>query len=111
MPDAAQASVTSSMNGSLDGCREPQELLMMCGRLPASGLAPVESVGSSIHWPESINAVSEGQQPFAAIHRTPGATPIWFAPSAPAMVPIVWVPWPSVSHGAPSHSPATSYQL
>jgi hypothetical protein len=49
MPDAVQASVMSSMNGSLEGCVVPHELLMMFGRLVASGFAPVASVGSSIH--------------------------------------------------------------
>ena len=111
MPEAVQASVTSSMNGSLDGAVVPHELLMMLGRLLASGFCPLRSVGSSIHCPEEISAASDGQHPFAAIHLTSGATPIWLAPSAPAMVPMVCVPWPSVSHGAVAHSPAASNQL
>src|SRR4051794_31636042 len=49
IPDAVQALVTSSMNGSFDGAVVPHELLMMFGRLPASGFAPSRSVGSSIH--------------------------------------------------------------
>ena len=36
----------------------------------------------------------------ASIHFAAGATPIWLAPpSSPTMVPMVWVPWPKVSHG------------
>ncbi len=89
MPDAAHAFVTSSKKVSNDGWVVPQELLMMFGRLLASGFAPVWSVGSSSHCPELISAVSDGQQPSAAIQRTPGATPM---PVAPAIVPIVWVP-------------------
>ena len=74
---------------------------MMFGRLVASGFSPSRSVGASIHWPEEISAASEGQQPLAAIHFAPGATPIWLAaPSSPTIVPIVCVPWPLVSHGA-----------
>ena len=57
----------------------PQELLMMFGRLVTSGLSPSRSVGASIHWPDEISAASEGQQPLAAIHLAPGATPIWLA--------------------------------
>src|SRR6478609_5337760 len=104
IPDAAQAASTSSMNGSLLGSSVPQELLMMSGRLLTSGFAPARSVGASIHWPEEISASSEGQQPLAVIHFAPGATPtLLAAPSSPTIVPIVWVPWPSLSHGAPPH--------
>src|SRR5882757_6685201 len=107
MPEAVQASVTSSMNGSFEGAVLPQELLMTFGRLLASGFCPARLVGSSIHWPELISASSLGQQPFAAIHLTPGATPIWLpAPSSPAIVPIVWVPWPLPSDGAFGEVPA-----
>ena len=49
MPEAAQAAWMSSMNGSLDGIWLPHELLMMFGRLLASGFCPSRSVGSSIH--------------------------------------------------------------
>ena len=71
----------------------------------ASGFSPLRSVGSSIHSPDSMRAVSLGQQPLAAIHRAPGATPIWLpAPSSPTIVPIVCVPWPLPSHGASPHS-------
>ncbi len=49
MPESFQALVMSSMNGSFDGWVEPQELLMMFGRLLASGFCPARSVGSSIH--------------------------------------------------------------
>src|SRR5215510_5036738 len=79
MPEAFHAAVISSMNGSFDGAVLPHELLMMFGRLLASGFCPLRSVGSSIHWPEEIRAWSLGQQPFAVIHLTSGATPIWFA--------------------------------
>src|SRR5690606_3587322 len=103
MPDASQAALMSSMNGALEGPSVPQELLTMFGRLPASGFSPSRSVGSSIHCPDSIRASSLGQQPLAAIHLAPGATPIWFSPpSSPIIVPIVWVPWlnwRSMSHG------------
>ena len=93
MPEFSQASSMSSMNGSLDGSVEPHELLMMLGRLLASGFWLSRSVGSSIHWPEAISAASLGQQPLAAIHLALGATPTWLpAPSSPTIVPIVWVP-------------------
>ena len=49
MPDAVQALVMSSMNGSFEGCVVPHELLMMFGRLLASGFCPARLVGSSIH--------------------------------------------------------------
>src|SRR3954451_9079604 len=112
MPDAVQALVTSSMNGSLEGEVVPHELLMTFGRLLASGFWPARLVGSSIHWPELISAASLGQQPLAAIHLTPGATPTWLpAPSSPAIVPIVWVPWPLPSAGALGEVPAASNQL
>jgi hypothetical protein len=36
-----------------------------------------------------------------AIHRAPGAMPIWLpASSSPTIVPTVWVPWPLSSQGA-----------
>ena len=48
-------------------------------------------------------------QPLAAIHRASGATPIWFAPpSSPTMVPMVWVPWPLLSHGSSEGLPQIS---
>src|SRR6478609_11064314 len=112
IPDAAQAASTSSMNGSLLGSSVPQELLMMSGRLLTSGFSPSRSVGASIHSPDAISASSEGQQPLAVIHFAPGATPIWLLPpSLPTMVPIVWVPCSSTSHGAPPQVPLASNQL
>ena len=82
----------------------PHELLTMSGRRSGRGLAPLRSVGARIHCAEASRAVSEQlfvSQPLAAIHCAPGATPIWLpAPSSPTMVPMVWVPWPLLSHGA-----------
>ena len=112
IPEAAQAFCTSSMNGSLLGTRVPHELLMMFGRLVTSGFSPSRSVGASIHSPDSISAASEGQHPLAWIQVAPGATPIWLAPpSSPTIVPIVWVPWPSVSQGASPQVPEASKEL
>ena len=48
MPDAAQASSTSSMNGSLLGTCEPHELLMMFGSLGHVGVLAGE-VGRREH--------------------------------------------------------------
>ena len=74
---------------------------MMLGRLVGSGFWPARFLGASIHWPDAISAASDGQHPLASIQVAPGATPIWLAaPSSPTIVPIVWVPWPLVSHGA-----------
>ena len=75
---------------------------MMSGRLLTSGFAPEVSVGARVHWPLASRLASEHplvSQPLAAIQRAPGATPIWLAPSAPTIVPIVCVPWPLLSHG------------
>ena len=76
----------------------------MSGARSGRGLAPVRSVGASIHCAGGSSAASEQvfvSQPLAAIHFAPGATPIWLpAPSSPTMVPIVWVPWSLLSHGA-----------
>ncbi|URN06942.1 hypothetical protein LUW74_28900 [Actinomadura madurae] len=113
IPDAAHASRTSSMSGSSVGEEEPHELLTMCGRFDTSGFRPSASVGASIHWPDATRSASvQVAQPLAAIQRTPGATPIWLpSPSSPAIVPIVCVPWPLLSQGAPSHLPEASNQL
>lgn len=47
-------------------------------------------------------SVVDGLKMRTAIHFAPGATPIWFEPSGsdPTIVPIVWVPCPSVSAGS-----------
>ena len=78
---------------------------MICGRRAGSAPDPSSRVGASIHWPDSSSALSEqllDSQPFAAIQRAPGATPMLFAPpSPPTIVPIVWVPWLLLSHGIP----------
>ncbi len=56
-------------------------------------------------------------QPLAVIHFACGATPIWFgpgSPSSPTIVPIVCVPWLTLSHGTSDGLPHTfegSYQL
>ena len=57
----------------------------------------------------------KGSQPLAVIHSTPGATPVSGVngpgPSPPAIVPIVCVPWPTLSHGSPGHVFDGSHQL
>lgn len=80
---------------------------MTWGRRSGRGLAPLRSVGASIHWPEAMSAGTEhptrprASQPLAAIQRAPGATPMAVPPaSPPTMVPTVWVPWPWLSHGS-----------
>ena len=112
MPESIQACWMSSPNGSVGTPETPHELLMMLGRLDASGFSPSRSSGSSIH---SIASRKRSKSPceiaFDAIHRAPGATPIWFAPpSLPTIVPIVCVPWSCSSCGN-SESPKTSNQL
>src|SRR5262245_55462214 len=99
MPAATHDWTMSRKNSSPP--HPPQELLTTSGR----GVWPLRSVGAIIHWPDAISAEYEQESyshPLAAIHRAPGATPIWFWPvgSSPAMVPMVWVPWPLLSHGA-----------
>ncbi len=102
IPDARQAFTVARYQVSPPP--PPQELLTMFGRRSGRGFAPARSVGARIHWPEASSAASEQlllSQPFAAIHRAPGATPIWLpAPSSPSIVPMVWVPWLLLSHGA-----------
>ncbi len=88
----------------------------MCGARSGRGFWPFASVGATIHWPEASSEASEQEldsQPLAAIHFAPGATPILLAPpSSPTIVPIVWVPWSLLSHGAaPAQTPAGSNQL
>ena len=63
----------------------------------------MRSLGASIHCPDCIRALSEqllDSHPLAVIQVARGATPIWLEPrSSPTMVPMVWVPWPTLSHG------------
>src|SRR5262245_28105224 len=115
MPAATHCRTYSWYQGSLAG--EPQELLMMFGRLDGSGSEPSSFVGASIHCALSPSATSvhtwSVSQPFAEIQRAPGATPIWRPLwSSPTMVPIVWLPCPALSHGASVAQTLTgSYQL
>src|SRR5262245_6914939 len=109
MPEATQA-LTMSLNvGSTKS--PPHELLITCGRRSVRGFLPPKLVGASIHWPEASRADPEQEvssQPLAAIHFAAGATPIWLPmPSSPTIVPIVWVPWPLLSHGASDGLPQT----
>ena len=57
----------------------------------------------------------KSSQPLAAIHWRPGATPMSGVngpgPSPPTIVPIVWVPWPALSHGSSPQMPVGSHQL
>ncbi len=57
----------------------------------------------------------KSSHPLAVIHSAPGATPVSGVkgpgPSPPAIVPIVWVPWPTLSHGSPAHDLDGSHQL
>ena len=47
-------------------------------------------------------------QPLAAIHLALGATPILLlGPALPTMVPMVWVPCPTLSQGAREGLPQT----
>jgi hypothetical protein len=90
----------------------------MLGARSGRGFWPLRSVGARIHWPAaSSEAVVQVlvSQPLAAIQRACGATPTWFAPgspSSPTIVPITWVPWSTLSHGAGcEQTPAGSNQL
>src|SRR5215204_5859703 len=109
MPDARQAVTVARYQVSPPP--PPQELLTMFGRRSGRGFARLRSVGARIHWPEASSAASEQllvSQPLAAIHRAPGATPIWLpVPSSPSMVPIVCEPWLLLSHGASDGVPHT----
>ena len=90
----------------------------MSGRWLGSGFSPLRSVGARTHWPDDSSDDSEQSttsQPLAAIHLAPGATPMSGVkgpgPSPPRMVPIVCVPWATLSHGAASsQSPVGSHQ-
>src|SRR2546423_8932734 len=101
MPAATQASTSGRNNGLPPP--PPQELLTMFGRRSGRGFPPRRSVGARIHWPAASSAVKEQEvdsQPLAEIQRASGATPIWFgSPAPPIMVPMVCVPWPTLSHG------------
>ena len=114
MPAARQASIVS-LNQSRPPA-PPQELFTMFGRCAGSAPVPSSRVGASIHWPERSSAASVQvlvSQPLAAIHRARGATPMWLStPSTPTMVPMVWVPWSLLSHGAGgAHTDDGSNQL
>src|SRR5215207_835653 len=101
MPAATQDATMSSYHGS--GMAEPHELFTTSGASSGRGLVPARLVGATTHWPEASSDSREQplvSQPFAAIHLAPGATPTWFEPSSPTIVPIVWVPWLLLSHGA-----------
>src|ERR1700754_2271784 len=102
MPAATQARTMSVYHESPPP--PPHELLTMSGRRSGRGFWPFRSVGARIHWPEASRAESLQvfiSHPLAAIHLAPGATPISLpAPSSPTIVPIVWVPWLLLSHGA-----------
>ena len=86
----------------------------MCGRRSGRGFAPVE-VGRREDPLRRRRAEPQSEhefvsQPFAAIQRACGATPIWLAPgspSSPTIVPIVCVPWPLLSHGTSDGLPQT----
>src|SRR5690606_26311725 len=92
----------------------PHELFTTSGAIDGVGV-PLASVGAAIHWPAASRWALEQEvlaQPLAAIHWAPGATPIWLVPpSSPTMVPMVWVPWPLLSHGDAPHTPVGSNQL
>ena len=57
-----------------------------------------------IHCAQAIKSELEQElveQPLQAIHCAPGATPIWFELSFPTIVPMVCVPWETLSQGTP----------
>jgi len=90
----------------------------MSGRRVGSGLPPLRSVGARTHWPEEMSAASvqpSVSQPFAAIQRAPGATPMSGVngpgPSPPTIVPVTCVPCPTLSHGSGPQTPVGSHQL
>src|SRR5690606_17322505 len=93
----------------------PHELFTMSGALDGSAFWPLRSVGATIHCPADSRWLLEQElvpQPLAAIHFAPGATPIWLLPPpSPTMVPMVWVPWPLLSHGEAPQIPVGSCQL
>src|SRR5690606_33913773 len=110
MPAATHASTVSLYQGSKPS--PPQELLTMSGARSGRGFSPLASVGASTHWPAASSEASVqvlNSQPLAAIQRAPGATPM---PFAPTIVPMTWVPWSLLSHGAAvGQIPAGSNQL
>src|SRR5437763_17069381 len=105
MPAAACAS-TAACNVSKEQPSEAghsQELLVMSGALVGSGLPPPIWVGARNH---SIHSMYLAGVPALAsmlrqpIHFAPGAIPIWLpVPSSPIIVPVVWLPLASSSHG------------
>jgi hypothetical protein len=79
-----------------------QELFTTSGRSAGFGRVPSVLVGARMNWPEDNRALTEQlvlSQPLAAIHFAFGATPILLIPSFPTIVPIVCVPWSTLSHG------------
>src|SRR5262245_31981474 len=116
MPEARQARTMSVYQASPPP--PPHELLTVSGRRSGRGFKPAKSVGARMNCPAESREPSEQvrfSQPLAAIQRAWGATPIWSpAPSSPTIVPIVWVPWPWLSHGVTDGDPQTwdgSHQL
>src|SRR5206468_1046934 len=89
----------------------PHELFTMWGRRSGRGFWPFRSVGASTHWPAASNDATVHESlshPLAAIQRAAGATPIWLpAPSSPTIVPMVCVPWKTLSQGATDGNPQT----
>ena len=90
----------------------------MSGRLDGSGFSPLRSVGARMNWPDDRSEVSvqpKSSQPLAAIHWAPGATPVSGVkgpgPSPPTIVPIVCVPWATLSQGSPGQLEDGSHQL
>src|SRR5262245_27105513 len=118
MPDAIHALTMPEYQGSPPP--PPQELLTTWGRSAALGLLPLTSVGARMNWAQVSRAEFEQEfvsHPLQAIHFAWGAMPIWLtpgSPSSPTIVPIVCVPWPTLSQGVFPFPPQTfdgSYQL
>src|SRR4051812_29500059 len=101
MPAATHAVTMSLYQGSCTV--PPQELFTTSGARSGRGFAPFRSVGATIHCPAASSEDSLHEldsQPFALIHFAPGATPIRLVPSSPTIVPMVCVPWSTLSQGA-----------
>ena len=87
----------------------------MSGRFVGSGLSPSRSVGARTNSPgkQRDSVQKKSSQPFAAIQRAPGATPMSGVngpgPSPPTIVPIVWVPCCALSHGSSPQIPVGSH--
>ena len=74
MPAARNASMSATNSGSHDGGSMPQELLTTSGAFAES--PPGARNHSKIAWKAEAVALSRLFQPFAAIQRAPGATPM-----------------------------------